>query len=32
VVTKPLPDRVVAAGVPASVIRRRDASPAALDA
>jgi virginiamycin A acetyltransferase len=32
VVTKPLPDRVVAAGVPATVIRRRDASPAALDA
>ena len=32
VVTTPLPDRVVAAGVPARVIRRRDASPAALDA
>ena len=32
VVTKPLPDRVVAAGVPATVIRRRDGSPAALDA
>jgi acetyltransferase-like isoleucine patch superfamily enzyme len=32
VVTRPLPPLVVAAGVPASVIRRRDASAAALDA
>jgi len=28
VVTRPLPDRVVAAGVPAQVIRRRDDIPA----
>lgn len=29
VVTKPVPDRVLAAGVPAQVIRSRDAAPAA---
>jgi virginiamycin A acetyltransferase len=28
VVTKPVPDRVLAAGVPARVIRSRDAAPA----
>jgi virginiamycin A acetyltransferase len=32
VVTRPLPDRVIAAGVPARVIRHRDAAPPAADA
>jgi virginiamycin A acetyltransferase len=32
VVTKALPDRVIAAGVPARVVRRRDGTTAAINA